>query len=443
MTAKRTFFTICARNYYGLAQVVRRSVKQHHPEAAFFTFIADGIPDAERADFGDDAVDVPRATGNRLARDKLREMAFKYNLTEFCTAVKPFCFNHVFDGTDADVAIYVDPDILLFSPLHDVFVALAQASIVLTPHIVFPSLHEGKRSDKGILATGVFNLGFLALARSETSEHLLSWWGARLVEQCFIDNHDALFTDQKWLDLVPALFPASEVCAFRHAGANVAPWNFHERQVDATSGPTLSVRRRINPARLSDLPAETRVSAEPLLFVHFSGFDYKKFCEGAIVQNNIEGLDLYPDLEPVIAQYMTQIQEIAPVVLKFLLKPYAHATFANGRQILSFHRRLYRAALEVGVAPGDPFATGRETFFAQLASSGLLSAGNSEAQFDKANKNNLTGMDRKLSAFSWAMRGVKKLIGVERYILLLRLMRPYSRAEAQLHFLDRRFDNRL
>jgi hypothetical protein len=440
MTKQTTAFTICARNYYGLAQVLRQSIQTHDPDIRFVAFIADGIPPEDRAEFGADAIDAVELMSDYVSEDTLRDMAFKYNLTEYCTAIKPFCFRHVFDRTDADASLYLDPDIFVFSSLAEIIAKLQTASIVLTPHIIFPSLHEGARADNGILATGVFNLGFLGLARSDTTHTFLRWWSQRLVDQCFVDNHDALFTDQKWMDFVPTLFPSSEVCSFRHAGLNLAPWNFHEREVSPDAAGGFLVSRRIGMKSDQELTAETR-SDDKLVFVHFSGFDYKKFCSGQVAQYNLDGLTVPADLNAVIERYMAAIQAGSAQVLRFLGKPYRYATFDNGATILSFHRRLYRAALDAGKSWGNPFATTDGGFYRLLKQRSLLAGRGTTASLDKTNKRNLTGLGRKLSAFSTMMRLVKRVVGFENYLFLLRLMRPYSRPEAQLHLLDRSLDH--
>jgi hypothetical protein len=443
MKSKKIVFTICARNYYGLAQVLKRSVLQQNPDVEFFAFIADGLPAHERAEFGDDAIDASAIMASYVTSEKLREMAFKYNLTEFCTALKPFCFRHLFDQTDCEAAMYLDPDVFVYSTLDDVFAPLATASIVLTPHLVYPSLAEGKRPDKGMLATGVFNLGFLALARSATSDAFLGWWGQRLLDQCFMDNHDALFTDQKWIDFVPTLFPAADICCFRHAGTNLAPWNFHERVVLPDADGALCVSRRRGEAPGADIEAPPYSQDEKLIFVHFSGFDYKKLCEGQVVQYNIDGLNLYPDLDPVIERYVQGVKDMAATVLRFMGKPYLYANYDNGRPILSFHRRLYRGTLEVDLPLGNPFSTAPQSLFSRLQKSALLGGNTGGASVDKSNKNNLDGIGRKLALFNRLMRGLKAVIGFDNYLLLLRLMRPYSRPESQLHLIDQRFDRLL
>jgi hypothetical protein len=436
---RKAVFTICASNYYGLAQVLKQSVMRSNPDVEFFVFIADEIPELVRHKFGDDVIDATVTVGAAIGHEKFREMAFKYNLTEFCTAIKPFCFQHVFTLTGVDKVIYLDPDILVFSALDEIFSILETRSVALTPHVVFPSLYEGKRPDRGLLATGLFNLGFLGLARSDVSSNLLAWWGSRLRDQCFIDGHDALFTDQKWMDFIPSLFPSEAICYFRSMGTNMAPWNFHERQIVVESDGSFSVIRRAHPDSSGDIRtvAPTR---DKLVFVHFSGFDYKMFCEGKVAQYNIDGLDIHDDLAPIIECYMHELQALNNVVVSFLGTPYGYARFENGKPILAFHRRLYRAALDAGMKLGEPFAAQPGSFFSMLEKSSLVLDSPVQASFEKSNKNNLSGIGRKLSLFNTLMRAVKRLFGFSNYALLLRLMRPYSRPESQLHLIDRRYD---
>jgi hypothetical protein len=430
-----TVFTIVARNYYGLAQVLRRSVMRHHDDIEFLVFIADGITDAEAGQFGPDAVDAAALMGNYVSPVKQAEMAFKYNLTEYCTAIKPFCFQHLFDTTDCGEAIYLDPDVFVFAPMTPVFEKLAGADIVLTPHILFPSSREGKGTDSKLLGAGIFNLGFAGLRRSNSGIAFAKWWGQRLLDQCFADGHDALFTDQKWVDFVPALFPAEDVAVIRHCGTNIAPWNFHERRVSKSEDGQLWVERRVDES--DTLVTEADRMPEPVVFAHFSGFDYKRLCSGEVAQYNIDGLTFYPDLQPLIDRYMTAIQTDREIVLKFLGITYRYASFEDGSPIISFHRRLLRSAVDSGINFDNPFAVGAGSFHQRLIRSRLVLQDRSEsAKMEKSTKNNMAGVDRKLAMVNQVMRWVKRVIGFRRYLLLLRLMRPYSRAESQLHLID-------
>jgi hypothetical protein len=432
-----TVFTIVARNYYGLAQVLRKSVLRHHDNIEFLVFIADGITDTERGQFGPDAIDAAALMGHYVSPGKRAELAFKYNLTEYCTSIKPFCFQHLFDTTDCREAIYLDPDVFVFAPMTPIFEKLAYASIVLTPHILFPSSREGKGTDSSIMSAGIFNLGFAGVRRSNSGIAFIKWWGQRLLDQCFADSHCALFTDQKWVDFVPALFPTEDIAVIRHCGTNIAPWNFHERRVSKSEDDQLWVERRVDASDL--FPTETGRESEPVVFAHFSGFDYKRLCSGEVAQYNIDGLTFYPDLQPLIDCYMTAIQADRETVLKFLGMTYRYATFKDGSPIIAFHRRLLRSAVDAGMHFDNPFAVGAGSLHQRLVDSRLLlEDGTEAAQLDKSTKNNMAGLERKLAMVNRVMRGVKWVIGFRRYLLLLRLMRPYSRAESQLHLIDSR-----
>ncbi|EHP83989.1 hypothetical protein GeomeDRAFT_3318 [Geobacter metallireducens RCH3] len=431
MVIKKIIFTIVARNYYGLAQVLRQSIIKYNDDITFYAFIADGIPSDNRALFSADAIDVNVVMQHFVAPEKLQEMAFKYNLTEYCTAIKPFCFEYLFNQTDVDQIIYLDPDILVFSSLTPVFDCLQYASIVLTPHILFPSSLEGKRSDRGIMATGIYNLGFIGVCRSNTGFTFIRWWRQRLLDQCFIDSHDALFTDQKWADFIPGLFPSEDVCVLRHSGTNIAPWNFHEREVLITEEDSLVVRRRLDPNE--SLLLNNECKQEPIIFVHFSGFDYTLLCKGEAVQYNISGLSIYNDLQSLIDIYVASIQAQKETVLKFLGMTYGYESFQDGSLIISFHRRLYRSAVESGHNVGNPFSTDNHSFHSQLVKHKLLLNRAVVKKSDRSNKYNYPNLSDKLIIINRMMRVIRKIIGLENFLLLLRLMRPYSRAEAQLH----------
>lgn len=436
---KSCIFTICAKNYIGLAQVLEKSLKKNNSEYPFYIFVADEISDVERAGLPDNVIECKEALKDFIGDDKWSEMAFKYNLTEFCTSVKPSCFNYLFQNLGFNKSIYLDPDIFVFSSFNPVFSDLDQFKIILTPHITtFNVKYKGERSEKGLLSTGVFNLGFLALTNSEHTSKMLSWWAERLEMQCYIDVLDSYFTDQRWMDFLPCFFDSKTLSVSSHLGLNVAPWNFFEREVYEEDERWL-VKLRDDSGESDEIQSE---SVFPLIFVHFSGYDYKNLISGSIVQNNIQDLGTYQDIDVICRLYGDFLRIEEKTFNQFIKYPYSYGQFENGIQITHFQRRIYRGLIEAGEAILSPFSIGKGSFYSKLSDRKLL-VRDPKDNVDKINKLNMPDTGGKLKKINFLMRIVFKVIGIKRYSLILRLMRPYSRIENQIHLLDSKYGSNL
>src|SRR5690606_17865406 len=103
------------------------------------------------------------------------------------------------------------------------------------------------------LKHGIYNLGFIGVAANDAGRQFAAWWSSRLYNFCRNDIPNGLFTDQRWIDLVPAMF--SDVCIMRAPRHNVASWNLTTRELTRTED------------------GDYRVNGEPLGFYHFTGFD--------------------------------------------------------------------------------------------------------------------------------------------------------------------------
>lgn len=217
------FFTICAKNYLAHAIALGEQLNTHHPEAAFTIFLAD-----KTIGIDPDLVPFEIVTLEEVGLVAEREMIVRYNITELCTAIKPYCFLYLFNESESPV-VYLDPDIFVVSALIEVEAALEAYDAVLTPHIVRPQ-ELGELRSSTFLRYGIYNLGFLALRWSEQSESFLVWWAERLEAQGGIDIENGIFVDQKWADFIPAFIEKSLV--LRHAGYNVAYWNLHNRTIE-------------------------------------------------------------------------------------------------------------------------------------------------------------------------------------------------------------------
>ena len=247
-SARPAACTIISRNYLSHAKVLADSYLKQAPEGRFYLLVVDDMPEHVDLDLR-----VCKVSLADLEVENVFDLCFKYNVTELCTAVKPSFLRLVFDRFLEDQVIYFDPDILIFDQLRTLSAALDHADIVLTPHLLKPIPQDGRRpSEQDILIAGAYNLGFIALRQSDQVQSLLEWWEERLRDQCRIDPARGLMTDQRWVDLVPGLFPSTTL--LRDDTYNVAYWNLHERAI-------------------TRLLEQFFVNGRPLNFFHFSGFD--------------------------------------------------------------------------------------------------------------------------------------------------------------------------
>jgi len=423
--SKRVVFTIVAKNYTGLATILGNSIKEHSEDTTFVVFIADEI----NQDFSfPETGFIYLIAKETIAIDNSTwtEMAFKYNLTEFCTAIKPFCFTYLFDKYGAENIIYFDPDILLFSSLNPVWNVLQEKDIIITPHIVTPeTIYSGVFPETNILATGIYNLGFIGIKKTPTSTAFINWWQNRLTEKCFIDKIEGLFTDQKWIDFLPALFDSSKIEISKNLGLNAAPWNFYERKFIKEDG-TWYITNRI-----------TGQDKDPLIFVHFSGFNYKELNANAASNKNIFNLKVYDDIMPVLESYAAIIKQSDYAA--YFNYSYTYGCFDNGQTIVHFHRRLFRRLLMDSNETGNPFLTGgKQSFYTMLAKAKLVLSSDL-ANVDKLNERNFDSFASKLRTLNILHRSLKKLLGARYYFLFAKLMLRYYRPENQVFLIDKKY----
>lgn len=333
------------------------------------------------------------------------------------------------DKSEYEKIIYLDPDIYIYSSLEPIYRMLENHSIVLTPHITtIQDVFQGERSESGLMSTGVFNLGFCGVKRSITTKKMISWWHERLLNKCFIDSYDSYFTDQKWMDFLPCYFNSDELYISRHLGMNIAPWNFFERKIFYTN----------NVLHVCPRSDENKNLGVPVIFVHYSGYDYNEMKKRNIVQNNISNITDYADIKLLTEVYSKEIYNNREVFDRYINEKYSFGTFENGLKISGFHRRIYRSLANKGHFFENPFLVSKNSFYDKLKTKGLLNF--SKINIDKVTKVNLNGIDRKLKLFNSATRLLYKLIGFEKYLLLIRLMRPFGRFESQIHLISSNFD---
>lgn len=247
------FYTSININYLPKARVLATSVKKHCKAARFSLVLADEWPkelDKSKEPF--DEIILVEDLG--IPVENLSFWIFEHTVVELCTAIKGQALVNFLESGSEKV-VYLDPDIVVYDDLVVLEKYLDHHDIILTPHQTHPEKNRNDIIHNEIcsLQHGTYNFGFYAVRNNDNGLKFARWWRDRLIDFCYDDIPNGIFTDQKWGDLVPAMFDG--VFILRDPEYNVSTWNLSNRKVTKSREGKILVNDR------------------PLQFYHFSGFD--------------------------------------------------------------------------------------------------------------------------------------------------------------------------
>jgi len=253
------------------------------------------------------------------------ELAFRYALKTFNTAIKPHVFQYLF-RMGSDYVLYFDPDVHFYSDLDEVALLLQRRGVVITPHILREYPNDGKwQTDLQILRVGVFNFGFVAFslrAYADPVQRFLSWWGARLRFQGGVNLERGIHFDQGWSVFIPSFLPQGAYEVLTDPRYNVAYWNLHYRgvHIDFNDG-------------------NATYDQAPLVFYHFSGIATDTFSAGGLSPHQTRySLSDFPNLKPLFDQYVSSIQSDNSHYRRIV---YGYDFYDNGLSIAPWQRALF------------------------------------------------------------------------------------------------------
>jgi hypothetical protein len=281
-----TIFTLCSTNYLAHAKTLGDSIRQQHPGYQFVIGVVDRIPDDLPSSFWSPYELIPVED---LAIAGFDEMVGRYDVVELNTAVKPFYIEHFYRrDPSVEAVIYLDPDILVCSSLEPLVDTLRAHSIIVTPHsCTYDDSDTAVYYEEGMLRSGVYNLGFLATARGETTSALLRWWQRRLRDRCYYAPGSGVFVDQLWMTLAPLYFA---VHVEKNPGYNMCYWNHFERQLSRQGE-----RYVVN-------------GEHDLVFYHFSSYSPDKPDQVTVRKmSRTASFDERPDLRPIYDEYRERL----------------------------------------------------------------------------------------------------------------------------------------
>jgi hypothetical protein len=404
-------FTIVAKNYLSFALTLGDSLIQQDKNLDFYIFIVDdlaGVPTELATKYKTIVV-------NETIVSSHLEMAFKYNVTEYSTAIKPYIFSYLFNNNKHEKIIYSDPDIYFYQPPNNIYNLLENDFCIITPHILdVATAHKSEATDVVLLFAGIFNLGFIALRKCDDATVLLNWWQQRLRDYCYGDRMESLHTDQKWIDFVPSLFREG-VHITDNKGFNIAYWNIHEREL-------FEDNNQLKVATKEDIS---------VTFLHFSGNNPLNI----LVNKQCKNLDIsnYPAWKKYILEYGKKVMgnEFATLIKL----PYTFNTFENGDTVSILHRRMFRKLQELKKTNtyANPFAVNANSYYQLLKKNSLL-VGNQKAISDFSDEGEHK-VSKKIKYALLILGLLKRIIGVKRYATFIRVFQKLFTNENQVHLI--------
>lgn len=340
-------FTSISLNYLPKARVLAQSLKRFHPDWHLTLCVTDRCPEGFSFDLAREKFDAV-VWAEQLIGGNARAWLFQHEVVEACTAVKgPMLEKLLLNG--ASKVFYLDPDVAVFGPLDPMLEMLDRSSILLTPHQLTPETTRSAIVDNEIcsLSHGTYNLGFIAVRNDSNGQSLAAWWRERLLEYCVDDRNKGIFVDQKWCDLVPAMFDGVQIV--RDPGYNVASWNLSNRKMEF------------------DQHGRCLVNGAELRFFHFTKLGPIGDAMTRIyAKDNVEVYELW-------SWYKRMVDRMA--VSEISSGWWHYALFSNGVRIPRVARLLYRERAELREQYTDPFdASSGNSYFSWLVESNVIAA---------------------------------------------------------------------
>lgn len=384
--------TICARNYFAQALVLRRTFLAHHPDADFHVVLVDRRDDAFASRFPD----VSMAWVEDVGLPHFAAHSLRFDVIELSTNVKAHCLALLLERYET--AMYIDPDMACYARLDPVFEALQGGTMVVTPATTTPILDGHRPDDIEFLRVGVFNLGFIAVRACAEARRFLQWWSDRCLSDGFHETQSGVFVDQKWVNLAPCYFEGCRI--LKDPGINMAQWNLHERFLSpAASGDGYVVN-----------------GATPLRLFHFSSFDphapqtiakrQMRFKEGERT-----------DLARLLDAYAADL--LAAGFDEYSAIEYGYDRFPTGEYVSPTLRRMYANKAYGFSLDEDPFQPSSALVrFAR--GHGLM--GRSVGKPTRMTAGDLSKHGWQVRILSWGFRLALRVLGPNRYFHLMRYL---------------------
>jgi tetratricopeptide (TPR) repeat protein len=249
IAAEKYEYVVCSlstKSHVPLLNTFAQSVRRHF-SGGIYLLVVDS----------DDAGLIPEGTTLVRLSDVIepsvwQEMVGRYNILELCCALKSFLMRFLAKTVGCPI-IYMDADTYALGPLDALLPDRPDFSVFLTPHLLHPFSGDLHAEEIGMLCVGVYNGGMLGVGLGEDGIRFLDWWLDRVSRYAYDSREQGVFTDQKWLDLVPCFFKGVQIS--RAPGLNLGHWRVCSERDFAL-----------------DTVGKLTFCGEPVTVLHMSGF---------------------------------------------------------------------------------------------------------------------------------------------------------------------------
>ena len=195
---KIAYFTVCNNAYLDRAIVLAESLFVNNNVVLKIYLFEKNIPSLNK--------DISKICNIILIDDikfeRINELAFKYDVVEFTTSLKPYISLLLLRMYEK--VVFFDPDIYVLDSTKEIEILLDKQDVLLTSHFNIPELSDVEYPDLGMMRFGSFNLGFFAVKNSFNGKAFLKWWNDKCLDQCFFETQFGISTDQKWVSIANA-----------------------------------------------------------------------------------------------------------------------------------------------------------------------------------------------------------------------------------------------
>ncbi len=332
--------TSVTTSFLAHARVLAYSLAESDPTARLTVLVVDA---RESLDLSQEPFRALRPSDLDLEAREYRRMAAIYDAGELCAAVRPWVMRRTLDEGGSP-ALWLDADVLVFSPLADVAELADRAGVVLVPHAHEPIPRDGLTpTEQEVIRAGPFSGGLIGVP--DARRDFLAWWQEPLARDCVIDTDRGLFREKNWLTFVPCYF---EHTVLGDPTVDVTYWTLAGRELVYEDGRYL-------------------VGGRPLRSFHFTGFDPERPDRVSVYEGPRPRVR--PAQRPGLARLLGEYAErvLAAGYSEARAIGYGYDRSASGIRLTRGLRTLYRRALIQAERDGgdmpDPFDSVDEAGF--------------------------------------------------------------------------------